>query len=470
MRWSHLIDMAQIQSAEEVDAKSVGALWHATYFDQVGVSSLDEDFLAERRGLRTFTARALESTPSTLVARTGRDTAPRILSGFVVARRGDARLPALCCSCAHQRRDTALGVGGEIEQLFVARAARGKGVGRALLLAAEERLAGGDITVFCLPSNLPACAFYERQGFASEGIVTHEVPISSGKSFPLDLVRYAKRRKRHCVVECFTRTTVFLRAYVARFAGANPGGELKSTMKRHQPQPWSASPSWLDIFWSFVGSFCGILAVASMHYLLLPLCEVYFEVSDLVGIVGSFGAHAVLVFAAPHSPLAQPYNATVGNLISAAVGVSVFKLLGTPPSPSPAGLPLLGGDGVNWLAAALAVSLAITAQHLVGALHPPGGAMALIAVIGSDAVKASGYWYVLMPGLVASLIQVGIGILINNCSGNEKRRYPQRWTPGVACFPPWKRRLFHRKKLAGEGVPYRVPVVQPVAAETERAE
>ena len=45
----------------------------------------------------------------------------------------------------------------------------------------------------------------------------------------------------------------------------------------------------------------------------------------------------------------------------------------------------------------VAQSLAIGAMRVTGTTHPPGGATALIAVIGSAKVKALGFWYVLMP-------------------------------------------------------------------------
>ena len=256
------------------------------------------------------------------------------------------------------------------------------------------------------------------------------------------------------------------RAYFTRFAGVR-------AEERNRPT-WDSSPSFADLFFSFVGSFVGILAVACVHYLAL-LGDL--EGSDLVGIVGSFGAHAVLVFAAPHSPLAQPYNAIVGNVVSAFVGVCVYKVVGASPAsvrataqpaigeaawPGAATLP--GAAGLNWLAAALAVSLAITAMHCAGALHPPGGAMALIAVIGSDSVKRSGFWYVLMPGLAGSCIQVAIGIVVNNCQrGSEKRRYPRRWRPGVACCPPWKRRCGVRRASAVEAKAQAEPRAEPQA-------
>ena len=106
----------------------------------------------------------------------------------------------------------------------------------------------------------------------------------------------------------------------------------------------------------------------------------------------------------------QPRNLLGGHIVSAMIGVTVFMLIKEPA-----------------LASAAAVSLAIMAMHLTRTLHPPGGATALIAVIGGDKVHALGYTYVLFPVLVGSLIMLLIALLVNNLSTNPKRHYPTYW-------------------------------------------
>ena len=178
------------------------------------------------------------------------------------------------------------------------------------------------------------------------------------------------------------------------------------------------------ILWSFIGSFIGILCLMTFHTSLSD--------SDFVAIVGSFGAHAVLVFAAPHANLAQPWNAIVGNVVSAFVGVTCFKIFGLA-IPEEGVTTLLGLNGMNWLAAPLAVSFAITLQFFTSSLHPPGGAIALIACIAGPGIKRTGYWYMIFPGLLGSLIQVFLAIIINNLSADDKRRYPRDWSPAFFC-------------------------------------
>jgi CBS-domain-containing membrane protein len=158
----------------------------------------------------------------------------------------------------------------------------------------------------------------------------------------------------------------------------------------------------VEILWSWLGSFLGIALVALIHYKLL-------EQTALIMIIGSFGAFAVLVYGAIRSPLAQPRNLIGGHVLSALIGVTAFQLLG----------------GQLWLASALAVSTAIALMHLTKTLHPPGGATALIAVIGGDGVHQLGYLYVLVPAGLGAVVMLIVALLVNNIA--PTRRYPEFW-------------------------------------------
>jgi len=157
-----------------------------------------------------------------------------------------------------------------------------------------------------------------------------------------------------------------------------------------------------EIFWSWIGAFFGIASVGW-------LSQVYFEGTDFVLMIGSFGASAVLVYGAVRSPLAQPRNLIGGHVISALVGVLTWKLLHNDP----------------WLAQAVAVATAIALMHWTRTLHPPGGATALIAVIGSSKVHDLGFVYVLVPATVGPLILLIVALLVNNLAAS--RRYPEIW-------------------------------------------
>jgi CBS domain-containing membrane protein len=116
------------------------------------------------------------------------------------------------------------------------------------------------------------------------------------------------------------------------------------------------------------------------------------------------GASAVLLFAVPASPLAQPWSIAGGNLISAFIGVSCAKLIGVPV-----------------VAAALAISLAIGAMLALRCLHPPSGAVALMAVVGGPQVIGAGYGFVWAPVALNTGLLLCSALLYNRLVG---RRYP----------------------------------------------
>ena len=123
-------------------------------------------------------------------------------------------------------------------------------------------------------------------------------------------------------------------------------------------------------------------------------------------LVAPFGASAVLLFAVPNSPLAQPWSAIVGNTVAAFVGVAVSLLVPD-----------------QTLRIALAVGLAITATILCRAVHPPAGAVAMTAAMSPDAVAQQGFWFALAPIAVGTATLVVLATLYARLTG---RHYPFR--------------------------------------------
>lgn len=154
-----------------------------------------------------------------------------------------------------------------------------------------------------------------------------------------------------------------------------------------------------ESFWSFLGAFIGIGLIAFLQTFFLTDVENIF-------LIGSFGASSVLIYGAVESPLAQPRNLIGGHVVSAFIGVSINMLM----------------PDIIWLTAPLAVSLSIVAMQYTKTLHPPGGATALIAIIGTEKIQALGYWYVLSPVLSGTLLMLSIALVFNNIS--SKRTYP----------------------------------------------
>ncbi len=157
-----------------------------------------------------------------------------------------------------------------------------------------------------------------------------------------------------------------------------------------------------EVLWSWLGAALG---VGLCGY----LSSRYFEPRDLTLLIGSFGASAVLVYAAIKSPLAQPRNLLGGHILSGLIGVFCYQAFGES----------------LWLASALAVSLAIVGMLVTKTLHPPGGATALIAVVGGEKIHALGFLYAVIPAGLGALILLVVALIVNNVSKN--RKYPEYW-------------------------------------------
>ena len=150
-----------------------------------------------------------------------------------------------------------------------------------------------------------------------------------------------------------------------------------------------------------IGAFCGIAATGLVCRLWLGA-----SMGDLPLLVAPLGASAVLGFALPASPLAQPWSIVAGNLVSALVGVAAAKWV----------------PDVD-LAAGIAVGGAILCMALARCLHPPGGATALTAVIGPASIHAAEWHYALVPVGLNSAMLVALAWMFNNASGHS---YPHR--------------------------------------------
>ncbi len=174
---------------------------------------------------------------------------------------------------------------------------------------------------------------------------------------------------------------------------------IKATWLRwfgEDPHPVSTSEKLL----SAAGAFLGILG-------LLVISHGVLDTQGTMLVVTSMGASAVLVFAAPHSPLSQPWPVLGGHLLSSAVGVACAMLI---------------DDTLT--AAAAAVALSIAVMFYTRCLHPPGGAAALATVVGGESVRALGFAYLVTPVLLNVLVLLSVAMLFN--APFPHRRYP-RW-------------------------------------------
>lgn len=150
----------------------------------------------------------------------------------------------------------------------------------------------------------------------------------------------------------------------------------------------------------------GLGALVGLGMTGLFLLSPYLDTALGLYLVAPFGASAVLLFAVPNSPLAQPWSAIVGNTVGALVGVAVC---------------LLVADAT--LRIALAVGLAITATILCRALHPPAGAVAMTAAMSPDAIADLGFWFALAPIAIGTTALVLLATFYARLTG---RHYPFR--------------------------------------------
>ncbi len=154
---------------------------------------------------------------------------------------------------------------------------------------------------------------------------------------------------------------------------------------------------WLERFRSVLGAFFGLLLVLTIANYLGGVSGVN------EWLMASLGASALLVFALPQSPMAQPWAVIAGNTLSALVGISILHLVNQP-----------------LLAMPLAASLSILGMFLLRCLHPPAAAVALIVVLGNITY----YRYALFPVMVDSILLVIAGAMYSNLTGKSYPNQP----------------------------------------------
>jgi CBS domain-containing membrane protein len=147
-----------------------------------------------------------------------------------------------------------------------------------------------------------------------------------------------------------------------------------------------------------IGAIVGLMLTGFMSYFLFS------GKSGMAFLVAPMGASSVLLFGVPASPLAQPLSVFGGNVVSALVGVTCAQAIHNP-----------------MLAAPLAGGLAILFMFLARCLHPPGGAVALTAVLAGPAVHAAGYDFAFVQVALNTGLMVVAALVYNNLTG---RRYP----------------------------------------------
>lgn len=166
--------------------------------------------------------------------------------------------------------------------------------------------------------------------------------------------------------------------------------------------PVASRASWKELIRSCIGAGLG-LALAGM---LVGMVDHF--VPHALFLFAPLGATAVLVFAVPSSPLAQPWNCVVGNTAPALYSLLLLWAF-----------PTLSQTSM----AALAVAGAIAIMLALRALHPPGGAVALLTVLSAEQLLPMG-WYLLVPMAALSAVLVAVGVLYHRACGRPYLHQP----------------------------------------------
>lgn len=155
---------------------------------------------------------------------------------------------------------------------------------------------------------------------------------------------------------------------------------------------------------SSVGAGLGLMLAGWISHFILGEVNLWF--------IAPMGASAVLLFGVPNSPLAQPL---VDRRRQCAGGDGGCLRRSADPDPG--------------LACGVAAAVAIGLMFKLRCLHPPGGAVALTAILGGPGIHQMGYHFVLYPVLLNSVLLAALAILFNNLAG---RRYPHALAPAEA--------------------------------------
>lgn len=162
----------------------------------------------------------------------------------------------------------------------------------------------------------------------------------------------------------------------------------------------------VPIFWAFIGILIGISVIQLVSERIPE-----FKARNAPVIVGSFGAGAVLEFYAVESPLAQPRNFLVGQLLAATLGMGICKLFQMS----------IYFASIRWLGGAISCATVTAVMALTKTIHPPAGATALLAVVDDQILNLG--WFFIPVVLFNCAIMLVVAILINNI----QRTFPVYW-------------------------------------------
>lgn len=156
------------------------------------------------------------------------------------------------------------------------------------------------------------------------------------------------------------------------------------------------TPPLKERFKAAVGTALGVASVFTISYLVF---------GPQYAMLTAVAASAVIIFAIPHSPMAQPWSVIGGYLVAVIIGL----LIQTSMMPSIPGV-------------AVAIVLAILVTMSLKCLHPPAGAI-IVFVFNQNPQNVQSGLMVLASVMLSALLLVVVATVLNNLGLG--RKYPQ---------------------------------------------
>ncbi|KAG8532295.1 uncharacterized protein KY384_003936 [Bacidia gigantensis] len=177
----------------------------------------------------------------------------------------------------------------------------------------------------------------------------------------------------------------------------------------------------LIAFWACVGAFVDVVLIESVFMIpqirhekpplliasfvcqILPFLPTYLNEQQ--------GAAAILQYNTISSPLAQPRNAILGELLATITGIGITKVFLLSPK----------FEELRWLAGGLSVGAASAIMTVTKTIYPPAGATALLAAVDPTVQRLG--WFLLPLAMLSTALTLVTSLLINNI----QRTYPTYW-------------------------------------------
>ncbi|GLC43995.1 hypothetical protein PLESTB_000217900 [Pleodorina starrii] len=194
----------------------------------------------------------------------------------------------------------------------------------------------------------------------------------------------------------------------AQSRGQSPLSALLAFMGAKLRNRSKARASASDLLWSFVGMFLAVTALGVMNSSVRtwPVVGEWHQ-QGLGLLLGSFGTLCVLIFGRPEAEAVRVWNLLAGHVIATATVLTLLHVL---------------GPGV--LSRALAMACMIASMLFTDSVHPPGGALVLMAV-DSAAIQRIDWWFMLYPSLAVTIaLLLPLGVAINWLKRNVMFDFP----------------------------------------------